>query len=90
MSSVASAQLPCYKPHREVIADSITAICDNYILLSTGIRLELVDDGSYTFLGAQVSLSSRKPVIGDYYMWDDNGEDAWMSKAKFDYNFERM
>lgn len=87
MSTTAFVQLPRYKCHKEVSADSIAEIHEDYMLLSAGMRIDMVNRNGYTPFGDSLRVSDSRPVVGDYFMVYGNGFEMWLSKAVFERDF---
>ena len=80
-------QLHYYKCHKEVWADSIKEIHEDYMLLSMGVRIDMVNSNGYTPFGTSLRVSDCQPVVGDYFMVYGSGYEMWLSKAEFEHDF---
>ena len=87
---MASVQLPRYKCHKEVWADSITEIHADYMILSSCARIDLVNSCGYTDLGNRMRVSESIPIIGDYFVIYDNDYQSWSPKDVFESGYSRL
>ena len=73
-------QLPQWKSHKTVFADKIVFVDTHVMLTECGGKIELFD----TDIGNRISVSIKKPQVGDYYVQYQDGYESWSPRDAFE------